>query len=538
MHILKRLTSAVIAAGILLLAAGPVHADWLRAETAHFIVYGDVPERELRAYAERAERFDGLLRAYYPVQVDHEIPKLEIFLANGRRDMVKASPRVPQSVAGWYSPNSPRIYTVVDLSSMGGNTVLFHEYAHHFMFQMRSGAYPSWFIEGFAEYYAMVDIRRDRIQFGLDNPGRMNSLTMGTNMWAPMEDVLTWRIRASGRYPGHLYYAQAWGMTHYFMSTPERTRMLGQYLSAVARGEPSVSAMQAATGRTPEQLQSDVRRYLSGSVTYWTPQIDIPIPEVEITRLSPAESALAWLQLRIDASRVVESDDDEEELEGKSPAERTRILREREEAREDRQTLITTALATAARFPGDRTALLVTAKAQRLQRNPAAAVETLQPLLSDSSTDADALRVAAFALLDQTDAADPEAEIVLRRRASGYLARSMDADPLNFQTYLGLNDVRRGQVRYPTDNDLSTLHVAISLAPQSFDSRMRLAEAFIARGMNAEAIQILQPVANSPHSSGFKRRARQLIATASGEAVVVSEPEPEDEGAETAAPSS
>ena len=145
---------------------------------------------------------------------------------------------------------------------------------------------------------------------------------------------------------------------------------------------------------------------------------------------------------------------------------------------------------------------------------------------------------AAFALLDQTDAADPEAEIVLRRRASGYLARSMDADPLNFQTYLGLNDVRRGQVRYPTDNDLSTLHVAISLAPQSFDSRMRLAEAFIARGMNAEAIQILQPVANSPHSSGFKRRARQLIATASGEAVVVGEPEPEDEGAETAAPSS
>ena len=34
------------------------------------------------------------------------------------------------------------------------------------MFQMAATAYPSWFVEGFAEYYATADIRADRIQFG------------------------------------------------------------------------------------------------------------------------------------------------------------------------------------------------------------------------------------------------------------------------------------------------------------------------------------------------------------------------------------
>lgn len=525
-------TIALALVALTMFGAAPAKAEWFRAETAHFIVYGDVSERDIRAYAQRAERFDGLLRAYYPITVDHEIPKLEIFLANGRRDMLRAAPGISASVGGYYTPNSPRIHAVVDLQSMGGNTVLFHEYAHHFMFQMRSNAYPSWFIEGFAEYYSTADIRPDRIQFGRHNPGRMNSLTMGANSWARMEDVLTWRISPSGRYQGHFYYAQAWAMTHYFMSTPERTQMLGRYLAAVVGGQDSVSAMQAATGRTPEQLQSDIRRYLGGSINYLTPQIEIPQPEVFISRLDANQAAVAWLELRLDRTPVVESTDEEPELEGKSDAEKARIEREKIEERQERAELITDSLAIATRLPEDRTTLLVRAKAQRLALDPAAALVTLQPLLSDNSTDAEALRVAAFAMLDQTGGASSEDAATLRRRASGYLARSMDADPLEFQTYLGLNDVRRGQARYPTDNDISTLEVAYALAPQSFETRMRLGEAYIARGLSSEAVNVLTPVANSPHGSGYRLRARQMIAQARGEAPPVDQAAPEDDQSE------
>jgi len=526
--ILKTVAAAAVVS--VMLAAAPARAEWRRAETAHFIVYGDTSERQLRAYAQKAERFDSLLRTYYPIQVDHEIPKLDIYLANGARDMNLAAPGIGGSVAGYYAPNNGRIHAVVNTEAISGDVVLFHEYAHHFMFQMRANAYPSWFVEGFAEYYGTAEVKPERIRFGAHLAGRMDALNQGANSWARMEDVLKWRYTPSGRYPAYLYYAQAWAMTHYFMSTPERTRMLGQYLSAVVGGQDSVEAMRAATGRSPEQLQNDVRLYVSGSINTLTPQIEIPVPEVTVTTLSPAESALVWLDLRLDGETVIEEPEEEDGATRKSDSQKAREARERAETRAD---LIRDSFSAAARYPGDPVAIRVAARAHRLSNDPAAALTTLQPLLSDGSTDAGALRLAAMALLDQArTGTEADAGAGLRRRASGYLARAMDVEPLEFQNYLGLNDTRRGQTRYPTENDISTLEVAVALAPQSFDARLRLGEAYMVRRLNEQAVQILTPVSNSPHRSSYTRRAREMISaarTAQGQAVEAIEASPPEQ---------
>ena len=504
-----------LAIGLALLvacAAGPVHAEWRKAETEHFIVYGDTPERDIRAFAERIERFDALLRTYYPIKTDYQSPKLEIYLAQGQRDMNRVYPGIGGGVAGFYSSNSGRIYAVVNTTVVAGDVVLFHEYAHHFMFQMGSNAYPSWFVEGFAEYYATAEVEPGRIQFGRHHPGRILALNQGANSWAKMEDVLKWRYTPSGRYPAYLYYAQAWGMTHYFMSTPERTAILRQYLAAVVRGEDSAAAMQAASGRSLEALQTDVRRYLSGAINIWTPQITLPTPEVTVAALTPAEADLVWLDIRLDNIDVIELPEEEDGQTRKSETQKAREARERAE---ERAKLIRDAHAAAARHPGDRMAILVAARAHRLSFDPAAALTALAPLIGPQSTDADALRVAAWALLDQAGkGADPQATLGLKRQASGYLARSMDAEPLDFRTYLGLNDVRRGLETYPSDNDLATLMAAVGLAPQSFEARMRLGTALMTLGRNAEAVEFLLPVSNSPHRSIYTRRAREMIAAA------------------------
>lgn len=527
-----------LALGLALLvacAASPARAEWRKAETAHFIVYGDVSERTIRAYAQKAERFDSLLRAYYPIENEYEIPKLEIYIAEGRRDMLEASPGIPASVGGYYSPNSGRIHAVVDTEAMSGDVVLFHEYAHHFMFQMRSNAYPSWFVEGFAEYYASADVRPDRIQFGRHLPGRMNSLTQGGNTWAPMEDLLTWRYTASGRYRGASYYAQAWAMTHYFMSTPERTRMLGQYLAAIVRGEDSITAMQAATGRTPPQLQNDVRLYLTGQINVLTPQINIPEPQVTVSTLTPAEGDMAWLDMRLDSEPVKPEPADDDGLTRKSEAQKAREAREEAEHRAE---LIRSAFAAAERHRGDRMAMLVEARAHRLSDNQDAAFSALEPLLGEASTDADALRLAGMILLDTAEKeTDPAAALGRRRAAMGYLARAVDADPLDFRIYLGLNKARQGMAGYPNDNDITTLEMAaLALAPQSFDARLRLGHAYMSRSMNEEAVTVLLPVANSPHRSRYTRQAREMIATARGETAPLEEAPPEEgEAAEAAA---
>lgn len=525
---------AVACALLVACIAGEARAEWRKAETDHFIVYGDTSERDIRAFAQRIERFDSFLRTYYPIETEYLTPKLEIYLAEGSRDMNRVYPGIGPSVGGFYSSNSGRIYAVVNTTVMAGDVVLFHEYAHHFMFQMRGGdAYPSWFVEGFAEYYATADMRADQVQFGRHHPGRMTVLNYTGNSSVGFDDMLEWRYTPSGRYPAGIYYAQAWGLTHYLMSTPERQRMLSQYLNAVVRGENSIEAMQAATGRTAAQLQSDVRRYLAGRIEILTPQIDLPRPEVTVSTMSPAEGAMIWLDIRLDNTDVIELPEEEDGQTRKSESQKAREARERAEVRAN---LIRDAHAAAARFPGDRMALLTKARAHRLELNPAAALETLAPLIGDQSTDADALRVAAMALLDQAGKeTDPEAAIRMKRQASAYLARSMDAEPLDFRTYLGLNEVRRGLEGYPTDNDLATLQAAVAMAPQAFEGRMRLGEALIMRGAYAEAISFLQPVANSPHRGIYTRRAREMIAaarTAMGQAAPVAETLSEEDAEE------
>lgn len=511
-QVFKTIKSGLVALGLFVAAlttAAPAHAEWLKAETEHFIIYGDWSEASIRRYAQRIERYDALLRTYYPITTDHQIPKLEIYLANGGRDMNRVSPGISGSVAGFYSPNNGRIYAVVNTNAMSGDVVMFHEYAHHFMFQMGANAYPSWFVEGFAEYYATADVKEGELELGRHHPGRMNALNIGFNSWAKMEDVLTWRISRSGRAPIFLYYAQSWAMAHYFLSSPERTRMLGQYLNAVKSGQPSVAAMQAATGRTPNQLQDDIWRYMSGRITLLTPQIELPVPDVTVTRLSRTESDAIWLDIRLDTTPVtVEKFDND----GQREVRASEIAKYEREQAEERAELIRSSMTLAQRLGDDRIGLLLAARAHRINQRPDLALETLLPKLDDTSTDGDMLRVAAEALLDQAKAeTDPQAAAALRRRASGFLARAMDATPLDFRVYVGLNDTRRGQARYPTDNDISTLEVANALAPQSFEVRLRLGEAYIARTLYAQAIQTLTPVSNSPHRSAYTRRAREMI---------------------------
>ena len=195
------------------------------------------------------------------------------------------------------------------------------------------------------------------------------------------------------------------------------------------------------------------------------------------------------------------------------------------DAAKHRTELITDALAAAARRPDQRMSMLVAARAHRLKGDPAAGLAALEPLLSVTSTDADALRIAAALLMDQVKA-EPDSENTQSRRrlASAYLAQAMEHQPLDFRIYLGLNDTRRGQPGYPTANDISTLEVATALAPQVDENRLRLAESYMSRSLWSEAKTMLGPVANAPHPGADRVRARTMlaaIATATGQAVEV-----------------
>ena len=486
---LRRIFTGV--AGSLLLttiAAAPAHAEWLKAESPHFIVYGDVGEGDMRSYVRKVERFDSLLRIWFPVQTDIVPPRLSIYLADGRDDMRKIWPDMSANIGGFYVPSEARIFAVTGGRGAENDDTLFHEYGHHFMQQYLTAAYPAWFVEGFAEYFATADLTPGHMRVGLHSPGRMNSLTMGANTWLPMSTILRSRTSEIGN-RGHFYYAQSWALTNYFMSTPDRRAALGRYLGALMNGGDPIASLQPSTGRTPDELQDDVRRYVTSRINYLSQDHEFAPAEVTITRLPPSARDLIWLDLRL--ARFVPQE------------RRAGNLAEAERA--------------AARYPNDAMAARVLAQAHMDMQQDEQAIAVLSAAVAAGLDDPETLRMQAVAMMDLGDSvaeADHDRKTRLYGTARAALAKAYQADASDYRIYLALSRNRADAPDFPTDNDLDTLRLGSQLAPQVQGLALRTARALMAREHYAEAVRYLAPVANNPHGGEGLAPIRAMLAEA------------------------
>ena len=190
-HLRRGATAAVLSI-LAAISAGvaPAHADWLKAESERFIVYSDGGEGKLREFVQELETFDRFLRLRMGLDVNETPPrKLPIYLVASRRGLTQVRPDLPENVAGFYMATDEDIFGIA-LRDQTVNT-LKHEYAHHFMMQNFSYPYPGWFVEGFAEYFATVEIEKSRILVGKYNENRAYWLQAAS--WMPMTELLSKR---------------------------------------------------------------------------------------------------------------------------------------------------------------------------------------------------------------------------------------------------------------------------------------------------------------------------------------------------------
>lgn len=462
---------ALAAAGLLLFPRSAA-AEWRRAETANFVVYGEGAESDLRPHAEKLERFDALLRRQFNRPALDGVRKLPVYLLYTRNDMAEVFPAMEEHrAAGFYSASETDIYAAVNRRS--GDDLLFHEYAHHFMHQNFPGFYPGWFVEGFAEFFMTAKVDDPaRVEMGGFHPGRLH--TLNQIRWLPVEDLLSKRPRDfSNRDERSAFYAQSWLLTHYLLADAERRRGLDAYLADVGRGVAPVEALQNRLGQTPDSLTTALRAYLRGEMKYVRFAMNDAPPQVRIEALPPSADRMLLYSLR---SRYPQSASDAAAL-----LQRTR--------------------ADAARYPQDRLALVTLGRAELQWGDAAAGEAVLARALAVAPEDTEALRLLADGRLKAAARQEDSAERSrLTREARGYLARALNADPTDYRIYAALARTRRDAADYPNANDLETWRLAVAFAPQVMRLRVEAAEALARGGETAQAAELLAVIANAPHS--------------------------------------
>jgi len=459
-------------------------ADWRRAETAHFVVYSNGSERNLRDYAARLERFDALLRFVTNVPTNADgLRKLPVYLVENGRELRVVQPDLPEGVDGLYRASAFDIRAILVRGRR--DDLLLHEYTHHYMSQTSPGSYPGWFREGYAEYFATATVdARGKSTVGLPDPGRLR--TLQEQRWLSIPDLLTIDpMTLEGRGQRGVFYAQAWLLTHYLLNDGERQQRFGQYLLDLRNGSDPVEAFFTRMQTTPEALSRDLNAYMERGLRYAeinTPPLD---PQMDVSQLPDSADDVLLIGLNI---------------------------RERRPGTED-AALLAQARTAAARHPGDALALTVLANAEMTLGDPTAAEAALQQVLALEPDNVEALLMAARRRIETAEQTSDQPQMIATyREAQAFLRRAYTADPTDYRVLAEIAGIRRIASDYPTENDLTTWRMAVEHAPQVLNLRGDAAEAMIAAGLDDEAEAYLLPIANDPHGGRNATQARRRLA--------------------------
>ncbi len=265
----------------------PVHAadqHWLRVSSDHFVALTDANEKsghDVAAHFEQMRVIFGQLLVRNKLRMSEPT---EIISIRGDKDYAQLAPQVngqPIETAGFWLSGEDRIFIVLNLSEPDSWRAVEHQFAHY-MLNYNYPPTPPWFDEGFAEYFASLNLTGKNAELGSDpelhpayetdllgNQIESKSLKSFTEIlsnpvWLAWPDLLTMKNRVvNGQEGTHhtLFYAQSWILLHYLLNK-DKMAELGKYFGLVEiQKVPVEEAIQQAFGMTVNQLDHEVKDY-------------------------------------------------------------------------------------------------------------------------------------------------------------------------------------------------------------------------------------------------------------------------------------
>lgn len=501
---LKSLAAALLAASVALPAvaqsapsATPSTAQgWAFAESDRFRVYSEGGPEAARTMAVKLERLDDAMRLFTgvrpppgPTPPAEKVtlyqfgraadigklinrPNVLGFFQRRAGDSVAYVPLVAdRKKASTASPGARQSYDYAS-DTIAPELVLFHEYAHYFMFHHRPAAYPIWYSEGFAELFGTIALEEKGFAIGAPPTDRDVELRMVNVSTAKMFD-------SKSQFVTFPYYGHGWLAVSYLTFKPERKGQLAKYLNLLNQGMDGKKAAQQAfgdLGTLERELNAYRRERAMGMRAQFLNQAE---PKVTVRSLTPGESASMRIVAQSNAG----------------------VSREQAKAQ------LSEARRLASQHPTSQHVQLM-----------ALEVEFDAGELDDADK-----RAAAII------AADPKALEAHLYRAMVAMERAK-GDPKWLATarahYLAANRISPAEPRslagyymtYPLagetapENAIIGLESAYDAAPFDDGIRRMLAHILLLEGKDAQAKTLLAPIAFYPHENKESRRLRDLLA--------------------------
>ncbi len=479
---MKFLTTLVV-----ILTPATADAAWFQANTPHFRIYSEGKAETLRTFAIKVERFDKLLRQRFGVGEEAIPQPLTIFMLPSSEAVARISGR-GKNVAGFYEPHSSGSLAVVnretasDKYDLSGETVLFHEYAHHFMLRNFPVAYPAWYIEGFAEFISTTNFTKEgNAQIG--QPPYYRAYGLLDQAIIPAAKLFTSAVSDFPQDRIDSFYGRSWLMLHYLTYAPQRAGQLEQYLRAINEGKSSIDAAKSAFGNL-DSLDNEIKTYLKKAKISYSMQVT-PTPQsdkVETIALSAALGAL--MPHRLALMRAPES--------------------------EQVKPIITALHSVIIKYPTEADGFRMLAEAQLIADNFDAADVAADSALKLNPGMARAMMVKANVAIHRYESA-PIASPGLAKAMHGWIVKANRADtndplPLiaNYQSY-------ELQGLKPSKTAMDGLASAYRMVAEDPNVRAQYASALARVGEYDAAIRLMETLAFDPHGGSGASSAREMV---------------------------
>ena len=468
-------------------------ADWLRAQSEHFTITTDSSERRAAEYLQELEALHHvvlLIMGVEPAKTQAK-PRFELYLLRDPRDLAKVRPHFANGIGGVHMLCSEGSVAYVGLPSWGlghaedpGLQILFHEYAHHVMFQYATAFYPAWYVEGFAEFFGKSQISGDKVVLG--DTARGNALWLRSRPWIDFQRVLKPPFKATGdkdadRSDFEAFYNQSWLLVHYMLSDSARTKLFNDYFARLGEGEDPIAAFEPATGIPVAKLAGALRRHLD----------NLPVVAVSSGRSDKGAVRVEALPAEVDGYLL-----DASVLRTCAPKAQGQAILQRLKAQE-------------AKGNAPVELKLARARAEFLFGEPKAALAALQELAAAHETSFDAQHLLGRALAESADELEGEARTAARAQARAQLFKAYRLQKNDAPNLYQMARVMA--VDGVNANVLNAAQGARALAPGVGTFATFEALVDLDAGERTRALRALAPLASNPHDPAYAARMRAAM---------------------------